>query len=175
MLPGWRTAPRATDLTGGSSSWEPPRRRITVWAGCRDDEGGGDDAAAGTTTTQPPPVLDGDPFALGVASGDPRSDSVILWTRLAPDPLAPDGLGGMPDADIDVAWEVATDEAFEEIVARGVTVAESANAHAVHAEANGLDPGTGLHYRFRLGDRLSPTGRPAPFPPAPPTASASPS
>jgi len=38
----------------------------------------------------------GDPFTLGVASGDPAPDGFVLWTRLAPAPLAEDGLGGMP-------------------------------------------------------------------------------
>ena len=36
-----------------------------------------------------------DPFTLGIASGDPLPDSVVLWTRLAPAPLKTDG--GMPD------------------------------------------------------------------------------
>jgi len=35
-----------------------------------------------------------DPFTLGVASGDPTLTGVVLWTRLAPQPLDPDG--GMP-------------------------------------------------------------------------------
>ena len=46
---------------------------------------------APTTTVPPPPPLAGDPFTLGVASGDPLHDSVILWTRLAPEPLAAGG------------------------------------------------------------------------------------
>jgi phosphodiesterase/alkaline phosphatase D-like protein len=36
------------------------------------------------------------PFKLGVASGDPAPDGVVLWTRLAPEPLAADGHGGVP-------------------------------------------------------------------------------
>ncbi len=40
--------------------------------------------------------LPDDQYALGIASGDPRHEGVVLWTRLAPDPLAEDGLGGMP-------------------------------------------------------------------------------
>ena len=59
--------------------------------------------------------LAGDPFTLGVASGDPAPGSVILWTRLAPEPLAADGAGGMPD-DVDVRWEVATDDRFTAVV-----------------------------------------------------------
>ena len=84
--------------------------------------GGGD---AATTTTRPRLPLDGDPFTLGVASGDPRSDSVILWTRLAPDPLAADGARRHARrAEVDVVWEVATDDGFDDIVASGVEVAD---------------------------------------------------
>ncbi|MER5325035.1 PhoD-like phosphatase N-terminal domain-containing protein [Streptosporangium roseum] len=49
----------------------------------------------------------GYPFQLGVASGDPLPDSVILWTRLAVRPLEP--LGGMPYGRIKVDWEIAED------------------------------------------------------------------
>ena len=50
------------------------------------------------------------PFNLGVASGDPLPDGVVLWTRLAPDPLAEDGNGGMPQLKVPVHWEIAEDE-----------------------------------------------------------------
>ena len=53
------------------------------------------------------------PFSLGVASGDPRPHGVVIWTRLAPNPLADDGLGGMPNRRVDVRWEVATTSNFE--------------------------------------------------------------
>src|SRR5512132_2678452 len=49
----------------------------------------------------------GYPFTLGVASGCPQPDSVVLWTRLAPSPLDDDGQGGMGDADVDVEWQVS--------------------------------------------------------------------
>src|SRR3954471_14569278 len=52
------------------------------------------------------------PFTLGVASGDPWPDGVVLWTRLAPDPL--DG-GGMPMTRVEVGWEIASDSAFRKI------------------------------------------------------------
>ena len=55
-----------------------------------------------------------DPFTLGVASGDPRPDGFVLWTRLALDPLAEDGLGGMPSRAVAVEWEVADDERYAE-------------------------------------------------------------
>src|SRR4026207_1842298 len=53
------------------------------------------------------------PFTLGVASGDPWPDGVVLWTRLAPDPL---NGGGMPAARVEVGWEIAKERAFRQIV-----------------------------------------------------------
>jgi alkaline phosphatase D len=103
-----------------------------------------------------PPGLPEQLFTLGVASGDPLPDSVILWTRLVPDPLA---LGGMPDAPVPVEWEVAADEAFGDIVAKGTASAEPAFAHSVHIDAVGLAPDSWYWYRFTVGDRVSPTGR----------------
>ncbi|MGO4747580.1 PhoD-like phosphatase N-terminal domain-containing protein, partial [Streptomyces sp. 2MCAF27] len=54
-----------------------------------------------------------DPFTLGVASGDPLPDGVVLWTRLAPDPLAP--FGGMDQRTYSVQWEIAADERFSRV------------------------------------------------------------
>ena len=96
-------------------------------------------------------------FALGVASGDPRPDSVILWTRLAPDPLAPGG--GMPPERVPVHWEVARDERFRRVVRAGTVMALPDWAHSVHVNAPGLRPDTWYHYRFRVGDEVSPVGR----------------
>ncbi len=102
------------------------------------------------------PTLPGDPFTLGVASGDPLPDSVILWTRLALDPM---NGGGMGAADVPVAWQVASDEAFEDVVKVGVEVAEARYAHSVHADVRGLEPDARYYYRFFVGDRFSPVGR----------------
>ena len=105
------------------------------------------------------------PFTLGVASGDPWHDSVVLWTRLAVDPLADSGLGGMPDRDLVVQWQIATDERFRHVVRGGTTTAHSAAAHSVHVEPSGLRPGTEYYYRFRTGRHLSPVGRTLTLPP----------
>src|SRR4051812_30116407 len=51
-----------------------------------------------------------DPFTLGIASGDPRHDGVVLWTRLAPSPLEPGG--GMTPSRVPVRWEISSDERF---------------------------------------------------------------
>lgn len=100
-----------------------------------------------------------DPFQLGVASGDPLPDGVVLWTRLAPKPLAEDGFGGMPDQTIPVSWQVASDEHFTQIVAEGTEAASRESAHSVHAEVSGLRPGAEYFYRFRVDGELSPVGR----------------
>ena len=102
-----------------------------------------------------------DPFSLGVASGAPRPDGFVLWTRLAPDPLSanPATPGGMSGADVPVAYEIATDEAMHDIVRRGTADAEAAYAWSVHADVAGLQPGRPYWYRFISGDAVSPVGR----------------
>ncbi|GIF62340.1 hypothetical protein Ais01nite_03750 [Asanoa ishikariensis] len=100
-----------------------------------------------------------DPFTLGVASGDPLPDGVVLWTRLAPEPLVPDGLGGMSRHVVPVRWEVAQDERFRHVVKQGVERATPALGHAVHAEVHGLRPDREYFYRFRTGNSTSPVGR----------------
>ncbi len=96
------------------------------------------------------------PFALGVASGDPLPAGIVLWTRLAPKPL--DG-GGMPAANVEVAWEVADDEQFRRVVRRGRVVARPELAHSVHVDVGGLRPGREYFYRFHAGTEASSTGR----------------
>ncbi len=98
-------------------------------------------------------------FRLGVASGDPTPDGVVLWTRLAPDPLALDGSGGMPDRAVNVWWEMAEDESFRRVVRRGVERATARWAHSVHVEVRGLRPDRVYWYRFRIADQISPVGR----------------
>ncbi|MBF6095406.1 alkaline phosphatase D family protein [Nocardia cyriacigeorgica] len=105
------------------------------------------------------PRWTGDPFTLGVASGEPTSDGVVLWTRLAPDPFAPDGHGGMPAHPVTVDFEIAEDEHFRQVVRRGSVVADRALGHSVHPEIGGLEPQRWYYYRFRAGSALSPVGR----------------
>lgn len=94
-----------------------------------------------------------DPFALGVASGDPSADGVVLWTRLVP---AEPGQASTP---LTVHWELADDEGFLRIVQRGQAIAHPALGHSVHVELTGLAPGRWYHYRFMHGDAVSTTGR----------------
>jgi alkaline phosphatase D len=96
------------------------------------------------------------PFTLGVASGDPLSDGVVLWTRLAPDPL---NGGGMPLQSVPVKWEIAKDEHFRNIVQRGTELARPELAHSIHIEVNGLKAYQEYYYRFKCGNELSPVGK----------------
>lgn len=121
-----------------------------------------EDGPTTTTTIAEVPPADAiltDPFRLGVASGDPLPTSVILWTRLAPDPVDPAGSGGLGESDFEVLWEMAADEEFTRIVASGIEPAAAAFGHSVHADVDGLDPDSWYWYRFRVGNHTSPVGR----------------
>ena len=96
------------------------------------------------------------PFSLGVASGDPSADGVVLWSRLAPDPL---NGGGMPAENVEVQWRVAADERMTNIVQQGTTVASPSMAHSVHVEVGGLEADRWYWYQFQVGPELSPRGR----------------
>lgn len=116
-------------------------------------------AIAAASTTLPrwawsnPPSLPSNPFALGVASGDPAPDGVVLWTRLVlADPA-------QLQAVHTVRWEVAHDARFAHIAQQGEATALPILGHSVHVELRGLAPGRWYHYRFMLGDATSTTGR----------------
>jgi len=96
------------------------------------------------------PKLSSNPFTLGVASGSPLHDSVVLWTRL---------MGDLPAQAITVRWEVADDDKFSRIVQRGQQQAVPEFAHSVHAEVGGLAPDRWYFYRFMVGDAVSTVGR----------------
>lgn len=106
------------------------------------------EVARGQATARP--TFTRDPFTLGVASGDPDASGFVLWTKLAPSPLEPDG--GMSDQPVEVAWEVADDEQMRNVLKRGTAVATPKLGHAVHVEVVGLAPDRWYWYRFRAGD-----------------------
>ncbi len=131
-----------------------------VGGGDSDSEGSSDGSSSGSgepTTGEPLPELPGAPFTLGVASGDPLADSVILWTRLAPAPQEDDG--GMPAVVYPVTWEIASDEDFTDIVTSGTADADPGFAHSVHVDVRGLKADTWYWYRFTIGEYSSPKGR----------------
>lgn len=100
------------------------------------------------------------PFTLGVASGYPTADGIVLWTRLLPE--APASLGDEP---VPVAWEIARDESLRTVVARGEVSASPADGHAVHVEVAGLEPARHYWYRFSALGHRSRIGRTRTLPP----------
>lgn len=96
------------------------------------------------------------PFSLGVASGSPLPDAVVIWTRILPDPLDP---ASGPEVAMPVRWEMAEDEGFRRIVAKGNVAALPELAHSVHVDVTGLQPARWYWYRFIAGGAVSPIGR----------------
>ncbi len=105
-----------------------------LWLSC-----GSDDGAPGPQSL----------FQHGVASGDPRPDSIILWTRVTPASAGP----------VLVEWEMATDAEFGDIAASGTTLTGSERDFTVKVDVTGLPAGRTFYYRFRAQQRLSPVGR----------------
>ncbi len=96
------------------------------------------------------------PFGLGVASGSPLPDRVMLWTRLVPETIT-----GPLDVPLPVKlrWEVAEDEQFRKVVSSGEVTALPQLGHSVHVDAAGLAPDRWYWYRFQTADAVSPVGR----------------
>jgi alkaline phosphatase D len=120
-------------------------------------------AGAGATALAAPAIVRAQsmwrnyPFSLGIASGDSSPDGFVIWTRLAPEPLAPDG--GMPMGPVPVKWEVSSDERFQTVVQKGEAIARPELAHAVHVEVAGLQPDRPYWYRFEQGGERTLRGR----------------
>ena len=89
-------------------------------------------------------------FLHGVASGDPLADRVILWTRVS---------GTSISSRPSVRWEVARDEAFQQVVRRGEVSTTAARDFTVKVDVTGLQPGSRYHYRFVSAGERSPAGR----------------
>ena len=96
-----------------------------------------------------PKGLDG-PFRHGVASGDPDTSSVVLWTRV-------DGLSGTGSTS--VGWEVSTTPDMSKVVRSGTTTTSSDRDGTVRIIATGLQAGSSYFYRFSTTEGTSPVGR----------------
>ena len=114
----------------------------TGLAGCSDPD---DD---GVPASDDAPTAPRASFDHGVASGDPRTDGIILWTRVATE----------GDSPVQVRWEVASDPAFADLTNDGTTETDASRDWTVKIDARNLAPGSVYHYRFLVGDRASPAG-----------------
>jgi alkaline phosphatase D len=88
-------------------------------------------------------------FKHGIASGDPLSDRVIIWTRVT----------ASAPGTINVDWEVASDDRFGIIIARGTTSTGTERDYTVKVDVTGLQPASTYFYRFAIGNDNSPVGR----------------
>lgn len=105
------------------------------------------------TANRPEPQLAPPPFAHGVASGDPISNSIVLWTRITAN-----------EPQVSVEWQVAADREFAAIVASGAVLTDASSNYTIHIDPLNLQPATVYFYRFfvRSGEyagTVSPTGR----------------
>jgi len=91
------------------------------------------------------------PFYHGVASGDPLTDRVIIWTRVTPDSTVTDN--------ISVSWKMATDTTFTHIVNQGNAVANSQKDYTVKVDVADLQPNTWYYYYFTAMGKNSVVGR----------------
>lgn len=99
----------------------------------------------------------GNPFSLGVASGEPMPDGAVLWTRVVPGNES--ARARIARKNVAVRWEVAEDEGFKKIAAKGKAVAAPSLAHSVHVELRGLQAGRWYWYRFVAAGERSSIGR----------------
>jgi len=100
--------------------------------------------ACSSDIEQPPPTVPEDSsrfFPQSVASGDPRPDSVILWTRIADD--------DDPSADRKLKVEIGLDPIFTVMIATKADLPAAAlHDHNVKVRVTGLQPSTYYYYRF---------------------------
>ncbi len=115
-------------------------------------------AVGGATVSIPKAFAQSDKyhFTLGVASGCPRPDGIVLWTRLAPEPWR--GGGRLPGKAL-VRYRLCSDQAMRRTVRDGIVETSDAKAHSVHVVLRGLEPGRDYWYQFTYGADESPIGR----------------
>jgi len=105
---------------------------------------------------QSSPQFSADPFAAGVASGDPTHNGIVLWTRLMPDTNTE---RDWQRSAVQVDWEIASDEGMKRVIRHGNAMATPEYGHSVHVDATGLDANRWYWYRFKAGSASSPIGR----------------
>ncbi len=91
-------------------------------------------------------------FEHGVASGDPLSDRVIIWTRVSPS-------SNYDGREFELTWQVASDDQFSKIVKSGSIVTNTSRDFTAKVDVTGLSANTAYFYRFNFDSRLSPVGR----------------
>lgn len=96
-----------------------------------------------------------DPFSLGVASGQPQPDGVVLWTRLR----ISEADAALKSQAVSVLCEVFADAALRQPVRQWRVQTDASRGHSVHVVTTGLQSGRPYWYRFVCGNARSPVGR----------------
>jgi alkaline phosphatase D len=106
-------------------------------------------SAALAAGTAPLPSMAGtaEGFTHGVASGDPLSHRIILWTRF------------VSQTATKIIWEIAKDAEFKTIIQHGTATTSAARDFTVKVDADRLPSDAKLFYRFRSGTQISAVGR----------------
>ena len=99
--------------------------------------------------------INSNPFTLGIASGSPTTDGIVLWTRLLPSGF----FSSIGNENASVRWEIAHDAKFQRIAQQGSSLATPQLGHSVHVEVAGLEPDRWYFYRFHAGEFTSAVGR----------------
>jgi alkaline phosphatase D len=89
------------------------------------------------------------PFYHGVASGDPLSDAVIIWTRITPE----------NHGEYAVKWVMANDEAMTDVVKEGEFTTNQERDYTVKVDVTGLEAGKTYYYQFEFEGTKSIVGR----------------
>lgn len=118
-------------------------RRATLAAGA------GVATAACAQDIETPPYEGAVAFNHGVASGDPKHDKVIIWTRVTPERAGP----------VPVRWIVARNRELTDVVKTGVTNATEARDYTVKVDVTSLRQGAPYFYGFRAGTAVSTVGK----------------
>lgn len=105
------------------------------------------------TAHRPQPRLAPPPFVHGVASGDPISNSVVLWTRIT-----------THDPQVTVVWQVSHSRDFQHVAAQDTATTDSSRDYTIHVDPSNLQPATVYFYRFivttgHYAGQHSPIGR----------------
>ena len=95
-----------------------------------------------------------DPFALGVASGMPRAESIVLWTRL----LFRENSCVDCEPSVIVRLDVYADDACKKRVQTLLVATNASRGYSVHAHIRNLQPATDYWYKFSQGDAQSTVG-----------------
>lgn len=91
-----------------------------------------------------------EPFYHGVASGDPLSDAVIIWTRITPDDFT---------TPVPVSYKMATDTSMSNVISQGSMLTDASIDYTVKFDVTGLNPDTYYYYEFEALGQRSVRGR----------------